>query len=232
MRENIADGKNQTRMRLPTGSKCFDELLGGGVEVATITQIFGPSATGKTSICLMLAYNTALRGEKVAYIDTEGLSSERVAQIFKSKESLQNIFLYDVFDFKQQSSAIKELSKLCREEKMSLTIVDSITALYRSELENEERQIKMKRELTSQLTYLLGLARKFNMAVVITNQMYTDVKSGKDKPLGGPTVNHLSKVIIGLEKMNSERLAYLVKHRSKPEGASCKFYITDDGISP
>jgi len=218
-------------MKLPSGSKCIDSLLNGGFETGTITQIFGASGTGKTSICLMLAYNTAMNW-KVAYIDTEGLSAERVNQIFQDKSVLNKISYYDVFDFRQQSAAIKELAKLCSKEDVRLVIVDSFTSLCRSELEGEEKQIKMKRELISQLTFLLGLARKHNLAVVITNQMFTDVKSGEDKPLGGPSIDHLSKVIIGLEKINRQRRAVLVKHRSKAEGESCVFTITDRGVEP
>jgi len=219
-------------MKLPSGSKCIDSLLDGGFETGTITQIFGASGTGKTSICLMLAYNTAKNIGKVAYIDTEGLSAERVKQIFQDTSALKNVFHYDVFDFRQQSVAIKELAKLCNKEDVKLVIVDSFTSLYRSELEDEERQIKMKRELVSQLTFLLGLARKHNLAVVITNQMFTDVKSGEDRPLGGPSIDHLSKIIIGLEKINKQRRAVLVKHRSKAEGTSCIFTITDRGVEP
>ncbi len=219
-------------MKLPTGSKCLDSLLDGGVETGTITQIYGASGTGKTSICLMLAYTTAKSGLKVAYIDTEGLSPERVSQIFREREALKNVFIYDVIDFKQQSSAIKELAKLCKDEGVKLIIVDSFTFLYRSELEDFDRQIRVKRELIAQLTFLLGLARKFDLAVVITNQVFTDVKTGEEKPLGGPSIDHISKVIIGLEKTDKHRRAILVKHRSKPEGMSCTFMITDRGVEP
>ncbi len=219
-------------MKLPTGSKCLDSLLDGGIETGTITQIYGASGTGKTSICLMLSYNTAKSGYKVAYVDTEGLSPERVSQIFEDKDVLKNVFIYDVIDFKQQSSAIKELAKLCKDEELKLIVVDSFTFLYRSELEDVERQIKVKRELIAQLTFLLGLARKFDLAVVITNQVFTDVKTGEERPLGGPSIDHISKVIIGLERLNKHRKAVLVKHRSKPEGMSCTFMITNRGIEP
>ncbi len=220
-------------MRIPSGSKCLDGLLGGGFETGTVTQIFGASGTGKTSICLMTSYTATSKGLKVAYIDTEGLSPERVNQIFEDKETLKNVYIYEVIDFKQQSSAIKELAKLCKEEdKLKLVIVDSFTFLYRSELEDLEKQIKVKRELIAQLTFLLGLARKFDLAVVITNQVYTDVKTGEDKPLGGPSIDHISKIIIGLEKLNNKRRAVLIKHRSKPEGGFCEFVITNRGIEP
>ncbi len=224
--------KNPEVDLLTIGSRCLDSLLGGGVERETITQIYGGSATGKTSICLQLAYNTASKIGKVAFIDTEGLSRERVRQIFRNTSALNNVLLFEVMDFKQQSSTIREIGRICRSEKIELIIVDSITALYRSELEDVERQLRMKRELTSQLTFLLGLARKYRLAAVITNQMFTDIKTGKDRPLGGPTLDHLSKTIIGLEKVNGERVATLMKHRSKPEGEKCRFKITVSGIEP
>jgi len=219
-------------MKISTGSRCLDNLLEGGVETGTVTQIFGASGTGKTSICLMIANSAVNQGYKVAYIDTEGLSPERVNQIFV-RENLKGIYIYDVVDFKQQSVAIKELAKLCKNEKdLKVVVVDSFTFLYRSELENYEKQVKAKRELIAQLTFLLGLARKFDLAVIITNQMFTDVKTGEERPLGGPSIDHISKVILGLERVGDRRRAILIKHRSKPEGESCEFRITDRGIEP
>ncbi|MBE8539823.1 DNA repair and recombination protein RadB [Geoglobus acetivorans] len=218
-------------MKLKTGSKCIDDILGGGVETGTITQIYGESGTGKTSLCLMLAYNTA-KEFSVAYIDTEGLSAERIDQIFEDKSVLSNIYIYEVFDFRQQSTAVKELARLLKNQEIKLIIIDSLTALYRSELEDESRQIRVKRELTSQLTFLLGLARKHNLAVVFTNQMFTDINSGEIRPIGGPSIDHLSKTIISLEKTRDERIARLVKHRSMPEGVYCFFKITNRGVEP
>lgn len=218
-------------MFIPSGSKCIDSLLGGGIETGTITQLYGASGTGKTTLCLMFAKN-ASKQHKVAYIDTEGLSAERVRQIFKETSLFSNVFVYEVFTFRQQGTALREAEKLCKEENVKLIIVDSFTSLYRSELEDEEKQLKVKRELTAQLTFLLGLARKFDVAVLITNQMFTDVKTGLDKPLGGTSLDHLSKTVLYLERIGSMRRATLMKHRFKKEGESCDFVITDNGVEP
>jgi len=87
------------------------------------------------------------------------------------------------------------------------------------------------RSLGDQMTFLLGLARKNEMSVVITNQVYLDIESGEDKPIGGNILNHLSKTIIKLEKLDGGiRSAILKKHRSLPEGRSIKFKITEGGI--
>ncbi|RUM34900.1 MAG: DNA repair and recombination protein RadB [Archaeoglobus sp.] len=218
-------------MLIPSGSKCIDSLLGGGVETGTITQIYGESGTGKTSLCLMLCRST-VKFAKAAYIDTEGLSAERVKQVFGDFELLKNVYIHEVFDFRQQSSAVKKLSKLCKSEEIKLVIVDSFTGLYRSEIE-EDRAVKIKRELTKQLTFLLGLARKYDLAVVITNQMFTDVSTGIDRPIGGPSIGHLSKVVLELSMAeNGMRKARLIKHRWKAEGEECFYRITDSGINP
>lgn len=218
-------------MFIPSGSKCIDTLLGGGIETGTITQLYGASGTGKTTLCLMFAKN-ASKQYKVAYIDTEGLSAERVKQIFQDISLFSNVFVYEVFTFRQQGTALKEAEKLCNNENVKLIIVDSFTSLYRSELEDEERQLKVKRELTAQLTFLLGLARKLDLAVLITNQMFTDIKTGVDKPLGGTSIDHLSKIVVFLERIGSLRRATLMKHRFKKEGESCEFIITDNGVEP
>jgi len=218
-------------MLIPTGSKCIDSLLGGGIETGTVTQIYGHSGTGKTTLCLMAAKNAA-KNHKVAYIDTEGLSAERVKQVFGEANLFSNVFVYEVFRFRQQGVALKEAEKLCRSEKVKLIIVDCFTSLYRSELEDEKKQVRIKRELTSQLTFLLGIARKYDVAVVITNQMFSDVNTGRDRPLGGPSIDHLSKVILALERSDEMRKATLIKHRWMKEGNSCFYRITDRGIEP
>ncbi len=218
-------------MLIPSNSKCIDSLLGGGAETGTITQIYGESGTGKTTLCLMFCRSAARIG-RAAYIDTEGLSGERVLQVFGDKELLKRVLIHEVYDFKQQSSAIRKLSKICKNDDVRLVVVDSFTGLYRSELE-EGKAIKVKRELTKQLTFLLGLARKYDVAVVITNQMFTDVDSGVDKPIGGPSMDHLSKVVIELSRADSGmRKARLIKHRWKAEGEECYYRLTDRGIEP
>ncbi len=218
-------------MLIPSNSKCIDSLLGGGVETGTVTQIYGEGGSGKTTLCLMFCRSVA-ENNKAAYIDTEGLSGERVLQVFRDKELLRNVYIHEVFDFKQQSSAIRKLSKLCKDEEVKLIVVDSFTGLYRCELE-EEKAVRVKRELTKQLIFLLGLARKHDLAVVITNQMFTDVDTGVDRPIGGPSIDHLSKVILELSKAESGmRRARLVKHRWKAEGEECYYRLTDRGIEP
>lgn len=65
-------------MKISTGSKAFDTLLGGGIESMSITEVFGEFRTGKTQIAHTLVVTSQLPSEmgggngKVVYIDTEG----------------------------------------------------------------------------------------------------------------------------------------------------------------
>lgn len=68
----------RSRARISTGSKELDRLLGGGVEVGSVTELFGENRCGKTQICATLVVTTQLDAAhggaagKVIYIDTEG----------------------------------------------------------------------------------------------------------------------------------------------------------------
>lgn len=204
-------------------------MIGGGLEIGAITQIFGVGGSGKSNLCILIAINTVQSGKKVIFIDTEGLSIDRFEQMAGSdaKEIAKNIIFYEPTNFKEQHSAIKDLGKITNN--IGVIIVDSATSLYR--VSPNPDTMSLIRELGNQMTYLIGIARKHNMAVVITNQVYTDTNKGIDMPIGGNILYHLSKTIIKLEKMNEGlRRATLLKHRSLPEGAFIDFKITNNGI--
>ncbi|WP_230741431.1 DNA repair and recombination protein RadB [Methanooceanicella nereidis] len=217
--------------RLPTGSKALDELLGGGFEAGTISQLYGEPASGKTNICLQSAINTLRSGKKVIYIDTEGFSTDRFRQIAgdNALDVARHMIVFSPTSFEEQYVAIKDTEKLVREN-VGLIILDSATALYRIELEAKDSML-LKRELANQMTLLLGLARKHNVAVIITNQIYMDVDKEELRAVGGNMLEHLSKVIVQLTRTGiGKRMATLKKHRSMPEGGCAEFTITENGI--
>ncbi len=68
--------------RLSTGCAGLDELLGGGVEPGVLTLVYGEPGSGKTSLALQLSREVLNNGGKsVLFIDTEGLSMERLKQV-------------------------------------------------------------------------------------------------------------------------------------------------------
>jgi DNA repair protein RadB len=217
--------------KLPTGAGPIDRLLGGGFETNTVSQIYGEPASGKTNICLQLAINTIRSGKKVIFIDTEGFSIERFSQIAgeDARELARQLIYFEATSFEQQFSAIRDAEKLM-DDNVGLIILDSATALYRVEREGKDG-IGPMRELASQMTALLGMARKHGVAVVITNQIYTDIDKEELRAAGGRWLEHISKAIIELKRAGpGKRVAVLKKHRSKAEGECVDFSITGSGI--
>jgi DNA repair protein RadB len=221
--------------RLPCGCRCIDEMLGGGFECGIVTQLYGASGTGKTNICIQLAVETVKLGKKAIFIDTEGFSAERFRQIAgdNAKKIAGDIIIYEPASFEQQYSAITDIEKLMN-EKIGLIILDSAALFYRLGLtqdDSEEQNVGLRRELVNQIGILHGIARKYSVAVVITNQVFKDVTTGELCPVGGNALEHLSKTIILLEKTGmSKRRATLRKHRSRSEGAYCDFMLTESGV--
>jgi len=225
----------QKQERMPCGCKSIDDLLGGGFERGIVTQIYGASGTGKTNICIQLAINTVNSGKKVVFIDTEGFSADRFRQIAgeDAKKIAGDIIIYEPASLDQQYSAVLELEKIMN-EKIGLIILDSAALFYRLGLSSDDsndENMALRRELVNQIGLLHGIARKYNISVVITNQVFKDVSTGELCPIGGNALEHLSKTIVLLEKTGtSKRRAALRKHRSKCEGTNCEFILTDKGV--
>ena len=217
--------------RRSSGNSVMDHLLGGGLEARTITQFYGEPASGKSTLCMIAAVTTLRAGQTVVFIDSEGFSIERFRQIAgtDTEKIADRLFLFEPIDFEQQGIMIAEAEKILKVHKPGLLVMDSATALYRNDLERGRDSIQM---LTRQMIHLLGYSKRYDIPVIVTNQVYMDTVKNTFLGLGGTALEHISKVIIRLEKTDRMgfRRARLVKHRSQPEGASFEFEIVEDGI--
>ena len=224
--------------RLPTACAALDDLLGGGVERGTITELFGEAGSGKTNICLVLARNVALAGKKAIYIDTEGLSLERLFQICggvsdrpKAEAAMKLVFVFEAHDFDEQEEAVNKAISLAEKlEDVDLIVLDSLAAHYRRHFGTDEES-RARQRLGLIVTRLLRCARTRSIPVVVTNQVFTDVEADSFEPLGGHAVSHTAKAIVRLARVApNRRRATVEKHRSVAEGGSADFTITADGI--
>jgi DNA repair protein RadB len=213
--------------RVPTGCRSFDELLGGGIEDSSVTLLYGEGGCGKTNICLQLAYNVIRSGKKVAFIDTEGLSSERIHQIFQDPDAVKSLLVFQVHSFEEQSDRIDKVAKLAENDVLGMIIIDSMTMFYRLNYDDP----KVRTDLIRQTEILLGVARKYEVPVLISSQVYSNIQTGTIEFLGGHAVQHNAKTIIRLDKRNNGvRTAVIIKHRSLPEGRTANYRITATGI--
>ncbi len=222
--------------RLPTGCAAIDELLDGGLELGAITQVYGQPGSGKTNLVLAAAVTTAVRGGRALIIDTEGLSPERLSQLISGVETDEDptaitdrIVVRDVFDFDEQTDAIRDAVAVAAD--VDLVAVDSLTGFYRLARTSDAQEGDALRTVTRQVTHLLSVARKYDLAVLVTNQVFTDPDADRVRPLGGHTLSHWCSAVIRLDRFRGgNRRAMLEKHRSLPAGGAAGFRITETGL--
>lgn len=206
----------------------IDSLI-GGIEEGIVTTLYGAPGTGKSNTCMAIAAHIAKQG-KVIYIDTEGgFSPERVLMMIKNKELMNNIAIAKPITFDEQQEVLNKLSEQDLAS-IKLIIMDGVASLYR--YERDKRQVQeVNQEFAMQLQKLVILARRNNLPVIITNQVYSDLNGGY-RMVGGDIVPYRSKTMIELLKKNNERIAVLRKHRSIKEGRAIRFTIDNEGVHP
>jgi len=219
---------------IPTGCAVIDDLLGDGFGRGVVTQLYGPPAAGKTNLALSAAVETAADGDSALFIDTEGISVDRLHQLASARtddveDLASRIIISDVLDFEEQQVAVRDAAEFA--EQVELIVLDSATGFYRIKRSEDEEAGDALRDVAQQVTHLLSLARKHDLAVVITNQVFTDPETDRARPLGGHTLTHWSGVVCRLERFRGgNRRVTLEKHQSKPAGDTARFKITGDGL--
>lgn len=229
------DERGSTPMaRLPVACPPLDELLHGGIESGAITEFFGEAGAGKTNVCLQLARNAALAGRKTIYIDTEGVSLERLAQMSSDhyRRVRESILFFEPYSLPEQEAVIEKVVRLAAgSPEVGLVVMDSATLHYRIALGKGD-DVGGRRALAAQLHQLAGVARKRDIPVVITNQVTTNLETDDLEPLGGQVIRHLAKAVLRLDKLApGRRRATVLKHRAVAEGISCEFRLTSKGLA-
>ncbi len=218
--------------KLSTGAGFLDEVLSGGYDNDVVTTIYGPSGTGKTNLCLLAAVKVAENGKKVIFIDSEGgIAVERIKQISSSfPEVLQKIIFFNPVTFEEQKEIFETLRGMATEH-IGLIVVDSISMLYRLELGKNEEVYETNSSLGRQIAYLVEIARRKKIPVLLTTQVYSNFDARDQiKMVGGDLLKYGSKCLIELQKFRGCHEIVLRKHRSLPEGMECKFRIVKKGI--
>jgi len=238
MRENV--------LRLTTGSKALDELLGGGLETQTITEFYGEYGSGKSQVCHQLCVNVQLSPERgglngaALYIDTENtFRTERIAQMaghlgLKTEDVARKIIFAEAFTSDHQMFLVENADTVIKENGIRLIIVDSLTSHFRSEYLGREMLAERQQKLNMHLHKLIRLGRAFNAAIAVTNQVMAkpDVFFGDAiHPIGGHIVGHTSHTRVFLRKSarGPVRIARLVSSPYLPEGEKV-FKVTENGI--
>jgi recombination protein RecA len=156
---------------IPTGSISLDLALGiGGIPRGRVTEIYGPEASGKTTLCQHIIAEAQKMGGTAAFIDVEhALDPTYAARCGVNVDDL----LISQPDTGEQALEIAEA--LVRSGAVDVIVIDSVAALVpRAEIEGEmgDSHMGLQARLMSQaLRKLSGAIKRSNTAVIFTNQL-------------------------------------------------------------
>lgn len=242
--------RQKSRFSLSTGATKLDQMLGGGVESCSITELFGEFRCGKTQLCHSLAVTAQLppnlggANGKVVYIDTEGtFRPERIRQIAESKgvsadAAMDNIIYARCYTSEHLVQLLVEAASVMvsDEDRFALVIVDSIMGVFRVDYSGRGELADRQQALGRVLNKLQKMSEEFNVAVVLTNQVMSDPGGGcafmpsHPKPVGGHILAHFSTTRVFLRKGRAEqRVAKLYDSPWLPESESV-FEIFAGGV--
>lgn len=146
-----------------------------------IFSIWGAFGVGKTTFALQTAINTVKYNENVMYIYTKpNLPYEKLISLSKgSEEVLDRITIIKPMNFKDLYNIIFNLEFLLlkkldnMDDKLKLIIIDSITNLYRLELnqEKKEKNYNLNYQLHQILATLTYLNEIYNIEILIVNEL-------------------------------------------------------------
>jgi len=230
--------------KITTGSKAFDDLMGGGFETGAITEIFSEFGGGKTQMGHILAVRIhMLKNEKdpvAVYIDTENtFRPERIKQLAKGagvspEMVLKSTKVARAYNSDHQMFLVEKIEDLINKGlNVRLVVIDSLTAHFRAEFIGRGTLAERQQKLNKHMHMLLKRADTHNICVYVTNQVQVDPAQffgDPTKAVGGHIVGHASTFRIYMRKgKKGSRVAKLIDSPNLAEG-ECNFFITEDGL--
>ncbi|MBI3741590.1 MAG: recombinase RecA [Chloroflexi bacterium] len=167
----LGEATNMKVEAIPTGSISLDLALGiGGIPRGRITEIYGPEASGKTTLCQHIIAEAQKLGGIAAFVDVEHALDPTYAA--KCGVNIDELLISQP-DTGEQALEIAEA--LVRSGAVDVIVIDSVAALVpRAEIEGEmgDSHMGLQARLMSQaLRKLSGAIKRSNTCVIFTNQL-------------------------------------------------------------
>ena len=214
---------------IPTGSLELDYALGvGGLPRGRVVEIFGPEASGKTTLALQIIAEAQKQGGLAAFIDAEHAMDANYAK--KLGVDVDNLLVSQP-DSGEQALEIAEV--LVRSGAIDVLVIDSVAALVpRAELEGEmgDAHMGLQARLMSQaLRKLTGVVSKSHTTLIFTNQIREKIGvifGNPETTTGGRALKFYASV-----RLDIRRIATL-KEGDKVIGHRTKVKVVKNKVAP
>lgn len=221
------------RPYLPTGINQLDYMLGGGLPTRDITLIYGEATSGKTTLAVKISLLHLKQdpATKAMYVDSDNkLNHSRLEQIEEhtAPNLLHRLQILTPQTYSEQTSLIQELTKIL--EPGDITIIDSITGLYRIEAGDESKVFIANKELNRQLGYIKEMAIITGSSFVLTGQVRSLLDSKGIEPVATRLLNHWSHTVIKLEKTPTQNQRQATIEKPEIHSNTLYLFLSDKGL--
>ena len=242
--------------RISTGSRNLDNIIGGGFESYSITELIGEKNANITDFIHILTVNAKKQNSnnKIIFFDLENnFNKEKIISLAKEmninrKNCLGNIILINEVDtFDDLMSKLNEISENNQCSECSLLIIDSLitifqklfkeTLVHKSQINNElGNKYDIESKLGKILTILKRISILYNMAIIITRIINDDENMNAQNDLikSDPNIeiilNYECKTRLKFKKLKNDKIKCIVLNSPMISEQDCKFIITEKGI--
>lgn len=242
--------------RISTGSRNLDNIIGGGFESNSITELIGEKNANITDFIHILTVNAKKQNpnNKIIFFDLENnFNKEKIISLAKEmninrKNCLGNIILINEVDtFDDLMSKLNEISENNQCSECSLLIIDSLitifqklfkeTLIHKSQINNElGNKYDIESKLGKILTILKRISILYNMAIIITRIINNDENMNAQNDLikSDPNIeiilNYECKTRLKFKKLKNDKIKCIVLNSPMISEQDCKFIITEKGI--
>ena len=221
---------------ISTGSKCLDEMMGGGLLKDGLTMIYGEPETGKTTLLMQCAANCAKQNLKTLFIDCDDTFSPlRLKQITSEKFSqfAQLLLLIKPQSFSEQATIVDHLSDYITRS-FGLVAIDTFNSLYRlSTSDDSLKTFELSRELNRQMANLSQISKEKQIPIVLTSQVKSvlDNPNQSIAPVAHRVLKFWAKKTIALTLTeNPQIIEASLEDNHNTQEASCYLRIAEIGI--
>lgn len=242
--------------RISTGSRNLDNIIGGGFESNSTTELIGEKNVNITDFIHILTFNAKKQNpnNKIIFFDLENnFNKEKIISLAKEmninrKNCLGNIILINEVDtFDDLMRKLNEISENNQCSECSLLIIDSLitifqklfkeTLIHKSQINNElGNKYDIESKLGKILTILKRISILYNMAIIITRIINDDENMNAQNDLikSDPNIeiilNYECKTRLKFKKLKNDKIKCIVLNSPMISEQDCKFIITEKGI--